>query len=43
MGSIQRKVLVVEDDTLLASLIKKSLIEVGFLVETAEEDRKSVV
>ena len=37
MGSIQRKVLVVEDDTLLASLVKKSLIEAGFLVETSED------
>jgi DNA-binding NarL/FixJ family response regulator len=30
-----RKVLVVEDDELLASLVKKSLVDVGFLVETA--------
>jgi DNA-binding NarL/FixJ family response regulator len=41
MRNIQRKVLVVEDDTLLASLVKKSLIEVGFLVETAEDTAKA--
>lgn len=37
MANIQRKVLVVEDDALLASLVKRSLIEAGFLVETAHE------
>ena len=35
MANIQRKILVVEDDVLLASLVKKALIEAGFEVETA--------
>lgn len=37
MASIRRKVLIVEDDVLLASLVKKTLIEAEFLVETAHE------
>lgn len=37
MGSMTRKVLIVEDDALLASLMKKSLSDVGFVVETAQE------
>lgn len=35
MKPSSRKVLVVEDDVLLASLVKKSLVDAGFLVETA--------
>jgi DNA-binding NarL/FixJ family response regulator len=41
MVNTTRKVLVVEDDVLLASLVKKSLIEAGFLVETAQETAKA--
>lgn len=41
MGNATRKVLVVEDDLLLASLIKKSLLESGFLVETAVDTAKA--
>lgn len=37
MAKIKRRVLVVDDDTLLASLISGSLIEAGFLVETAAD------
>lgn len=37
MANINRRVLVVDDDTFLASLIKKSLIEAGFAVETAAD------
>ena len=33
--------MVVEDDSLLASLVKKSLIEAGFSVETAEDTAKA--
>lgn len=35
MGKPNRKILVVEDDVLLASLIMKSLVETGFEVESA--------
>lgn len=41
MKSSGRKVLVVEDDALLASLVKKTLEESGFLVETASETAKA--
>jgi DNA-binding NarL/FixJ family response regulator len=41
MGNIKRKVLIVEDDVLLASLIKKSLIEAGFLVELAADSAQA--
>jgi DNA-binding NarL/FixJ family response regulator len=45
MGLIERKVLIVEDDTLLASLVTTSLLEAGFLVRTAPssfEARKQI-
>lgn len=35
MGSVERRVLIVEDDTLLASLVTTSLKEAGFEVRTA--------
>jgi DNA-binding NarL/FixJ family response regulator len=35
MGQVQRRVLIVEDDTLLASLVTTSLEEAGFQVRTA--------
>jgi DNA-binding NarL/FixJ family response regulator len=41
MGNIKRKVLIVEDDVLLASLIKNSLIEAGFLVELAADSAQA--
>ena len=41
MANIKRKVLIVEDDVLLASLVKKSLGEAGFLVESAEDTAKA--
>lgn len=41
MQPASRKVLVVEDDLLLASLVKKSLIEDGFSVEVATDAAKA--
>ena len=41
MRADTRRVLVVEDDVLLASLIKKSLLEAGFLVETAVDTARA--
>jgi DNA-binding NarL/FixJ family response regulator len=41
MVNTTRRVLVVDDDVLLASLIKKSLIEAGFLVELAADSARA--
>lgn len=37
MGSVQRRVLIVEDDALLASLVKNVLLQADFAVEIASE------
>lgn len=41
MGKANRRVLVVEDDSLLASLIQKTLMEASFDVETAGDTAKA--